>query len=262
MGGVLNPAVNLDTSRSATCFTSYGVEVGHAGDAENALVKDLFFRVGYGRVYVPTTPTANTGDFSGSVAYGDVRYDRKVGVANVRLAGSVSNTNVQLDSRPAGTRGAVGLIVRTDPLENLPFRPQLNGQVGYYTSQFDADNNAATASLNANALKYGAGIVLNDFLLPETRIGVRYDGYTGINRAYTPFDGSGTQGYFSDADTNGTRVNLNGVYVEGAYRDLVFSYGTYTLSGRNAAGTEIGSGVNNGQPARGQTVKIAYRVNF
>lgn len=264
VGGVLNPAVNLDASRSATCFTSYGVEAGHAGDAENALVKDLFFRVGYGRVYVPNAATLEPGDgdFSGSVTYGDVRYDRKVGVANVRLAGSVSNTNVRLDTRPAGTRGAVGLIVRTDPLENLPFRPQLNGQVGYYTSQFDADNNPVTASLNANALKYGAGIVLNDFLLPETRIGVRYDGYTAINRAYTPYAGDATEGFFRDADTNGTRINLNGVYVEGAYRDLVFSYGSYTLSGRNAAGTEVGSGVNNGQPARGQTFKIAYKVNF
>ena len=260
VGGVLNPAVNLDQSRTATCFTSYGVEAGHAGDNANALVKDLFFRVGYSRVYVPTTPTAATGDFSGSVAYGDARYDRKVGVANVRLAGSFSTTNTQLDSRPAGTRGAVGLIVRTDPLASLPFRPQFNGQVAYYT----ADNRLGAGNLtyNANATKYGAGVVLNDFLLPQTKIGVRYDGYVAQNRQYTPFDGSGTQGYFSDANNN-RRTNLNGVYVEGAYQDLIFSYGTYTLSQKDlTSGTEYGSGVGNGQPARGQTFKISYKVNF
>lgn len=260
VGGVLNPAVNLDQSRTSTCFTSYGVEAGHAGDNANALVKDLFFRVGYSRVYVPTTATATTGDFSGSVAYGDARYDRKVGVANVRLAGSFSTTNTQLDSRPAGTRGAVGLIVRTDPLANLPFRPQLNGQVAYYT----ADNRLGTGNLtyNANATKYGAGVVLNDFLLPQTKIGVRYDGYVAQNRQYTPFDGSGTQGFFSDSNNN-RRTNLNGVYVEGAYQDLIFSYGTYTLSQKDmTSGTEYGSGIGNGQPARGQTFKISYKVNF
>jgi len=263
VGGVLNPAVNLDQNRTVTCFTAYGVEAGHAGDSTNALVKDLFFRVGYSRVYVPTTNTATTGDFTGSVTYGDVRYDRKVGAANVRLAGAFSTTNTALDSRPAGTRGAVGLIVRTDPLTGLPFSPQINGQVGYYTSQFDNDNNATTAALSANAVKYGAGIVLNDFLLPNTKIGVRYDGYSGINRVYTPFSGT-TQGYFSDASTEGNRINLNGVYVEGAYNDLVFSYGNYTLSsrGNNGSGTEVGSGLNNGQPARGQTFKITYKVNF
>ncbi|WP_278912901.1 S-layer protein SlpA [Deinococcus wulumuqiensis] len=260
VGGVLNPAVNLDQSRTSTCFTSYGVEAGHAGDNANALVKDLFFRVGYSRVYVPTTATATTGDFSGSVAYGDARYDRKVGVANVRLAGSFSTTNTQLDSRPAGTRGAVGLIVRTDPLANLPFRPQLNGQVAYYT----ADNRLGTGNLtyNANATKYGAGVVLNDFLLPQTKIGVRYDGYVAQNRQYTPFNGSGTQGFFSDSNNN-RRTNLNGVYVEGAYQDLIFSYGTYTLSQKDmTSGTEYGSGIGNGQPARGQTFKISYKVNF
>ncbi|AXG99512.1 S-layer protein [Deinococcus wulumuqiensis] len=259
VGGVLNPAVNLDQSRTSTCFTSYGVEAGHAGDNANALVKDLFFRVGYSRVYVPTTATATTGDFSGSVAYGDARYDRKVGVANVRLAGSFSTTNTQLDSRPAGTRGAVGLIVRTDPLANLPFRPQLNGQVAYYT----ADNRLGTGNLtyNANATKYGAGVVLNDFLLPQTKIGVRYDGYVAQNRQYTPFNGSGTQGFFSDSNNN-RRTNLNGVYVEGAYQDLIFSYGTYTLSQKDMAGTEYGSGLNDGKAARGQTFKISYKVNF
>ena len=262
VGGVLNPAVNLDANRTSVCFTSYGLEAGHAGNSANALVKDLFFRVGYGRVYVPTTATSTTGDFSGNIFYGDARYDRKVGPANVRLAGSFSNASVRLDARPSGTRGAIGLIVRTDPLEGLPFRPQINGQVGYYTSQFDNDDSATTAALNANAVKYGAGIVLNDFLLPNTKLGVRYDGYSGVNRTYTPYDGAGTEGYFSDGDTAGNRIRLNGVYLEGAYNDLVFSYGNYTLSSRNAANTEIGSGLNNGQPARGQTFKITYKVNF
>ena len=150
--------------------------------------------------------------------------------------------------------------MRTDPLANLPFRPQLNGQVAYYT----ADNRLGTGNLtyNANATKYGAGVVLNDFLLPQTKIGVRYDGYVAQNRQYTPFDGSGTQGFFSDSNNN-RRTNLNGVYVEGAYQDLIFSYGTYTLSQKDmTSGTEYGSGIGNGQPARGQTFKISYKVNF
>ncbi|WP_288402381.1 S-layer homology domain-containing protein [uncultured Deinococcus sp.] len=265
VGGVLNPAVNLDQSRTSTCFTSYGVELGHAGDNANALVKDLFFRVGYSRVYVPSSTNASTGNFDGSVTYGDVRFDRKLGAANVRLAGAFSNSSTALDSRPAGTRGSVGLIVRTDPLTGLPFSPQLNGQVGYYTA--DNGNAAATnGKYQANAVKYGAGIVLNDFLLPNTKIGVRYDGYTAQNRQYTPYVASSvTQGYFSDvydASNPNFRTNLNGVYVEGAYNDLVFSYGNYTLSQKTQNGVEEGSGLNNGQPARGQTFKITYKVNF
>ena len=260
VGGVLNPAVNLNENRSATCFTSYGAELAHAGNADNALIPNLFFRVGYSRVYTAdlSTPAENDGSFGGSVTYGDARYDRKLGVANVRLAGAFSTSTTQLDTRPAGTRGAVGLIVRTDPLTGLPFNPQVNGQVGYYSSA----NGTGTNAYRATALKYGAGVVLNDFLLPDTKIGVRYDNYTATNRQYTPFDGSGTQGFFSDANLGGVKTNLNGVYLEGAYQDLVFSYGAYTLSQRNAQNVEVGNGMNNGQAARGQTFRISYRVSF
>ncbi|WP_414657645.1 S-layer homology domain-containing protein [Deinococcus sp. VB343] len=254
VGNVLNPSVNLDASRASTCFTAYGVEAGHAGDADNALVKDLFFRVGYGRLYNDATS-----NFDGNLVYGDARYDRKVGVANVRVAGSFANSSIALSStRPAGTRAGFGVIVRTDPLAGLPFRPQLNGQFGYYTAVNGVDANKYSAS----ATKYGAGVVLNDFLLPETKIGVRYDGYTAQNRQYTPFDGSGTQGYFSDSNNN-RRTNLNGVYVEGAYQDLVFSYGVYNLSQKDmTSGVEYGSGLGDGKAAKGQTFKISYKVNF
>ncbi|MGX9685733.1 S-layer homology domain-containing protein [Deinococcus wulumuqiensis] len=255
VGNVLNPKASL--SRSSSCFSGYGVEVAHNGGDANALVKGLDARVGYGAVYRPAS-----GNYDGRITYANVGYSQKVGVADVRVAGGYNSTNLtstESGGRYAGTRGTFGVMVNTAVLNDVVFKPQFNGQFGYYTSTFDADNNTATASLTANAMKYGVGVVLNDFLMPETKIGVRYDGYTATNREYVPYTGS-TAGYFQDANTNGTRINLNGVYVEGAYRDMVFSYGNYTLSGKNGAGREVAA--PNGQPARGQTFKISYKVNF
>lgn len=253
VGNVLNPAFSNESSSSSTCFSSYGVELGHNGKDKQALVSDLGFRVGYASVYNDASKKFDT-----NMIYGDARYDRKLNIADigvdVRVAGSYSNANRELDSRPEGTRMAAGVIAKTEVIKGLPFEPQVNGQVGYYTSNFGSKSD------KASGLKYGAGIVFNDFLLPDSKLGVRYDGYNASNRSYVPFSGS-TAGYFKD-DANGRNTNLNGVYVEGSYKDLVFSYGTYSLSQKDKDGTEHGSGLKDSKAAQGQTFKISYKVKF
>lgn len=287
VGNVLNPKINLTSNRTSTCFSAYGVELAHNGKDSNALVKDLSFRLGAGRLYNEATNA-----YDANLYYGDVIYGRDFGGVNVDLRGSFSNNSIGVSTSNGalapGGRGSVGLTVGTPVLAGLPFKPRFNGNFGYYTSNFaytPADigpegvpygGTAGTA--NANALKYGAGIVLSDVLLPNTQLAVRYDGYRAFNREYVPLNGSSVSsaaataagaasvastgyGFFRDAVTN-TTINLNGVYAEGAYNDLVFGYGVYRLSAINAAGTQIGSGLGDGQPANGQTFKIAYKVAF
>lgn len=254
VGNALNPKVKPETVRSSTCYSAYGVELGHLGNEKKgdkvvSLVPDLNFRVGYARIFDDATQK-----HSANLMYADARYDRDLGFADVRVSGSYSNADIKLGSRAVGTRIAAGVIAKSKVIENLPFKPQINGQFGYYDSTFGSKKD------KANAMKYGAGIVLNDVLLPEARLGVRYDGYNASNRSYTVFNGK-TAGKFVDA-ANGRKTNLSGVYVEGAYQDLVFSYGTYTLSQKDAAGKEYGSGLDDGKAAQGQTFKISYKIKF
>ncbi|QFP75460.1 S-layer homology domain-containing protein [Deinococcus sp. AJ005] len=268
VGGALS--FSLANFTDKTCYTEYGAELTHNGKDANALVKDLTFRVGYASRY-----RAFTNTFSNGFTYGDVLYGKKIGIAQVDLKAAFGidrytdnernrndlapNTNSVANSNAA----AIGVKVVTDPL-NVIFKPSFEGQVGYYTRSHDYGNfqnpgNAVPNNINqdytSNAIKYSAGVKLNEFLLPNTKLAVYYAGYQGTNRAYTPFV-TDTAGKYSDVNTGGARVSQDLLYVEGNYYDLSFGYGVGNLRLRGGNATTAPA------DARGQVFKISYKVNF
>ncbi|ADV66214.1 S-layer homology domain-containing protein [Deinococcus maricopensis] len=265
-------------STDATCYTEYGAEIAHNGTDAAALVKNLDLRFGYANRYSNATTS-----YSNTFTYGNALYNAKLGLANVQLKGVFARSTFDLTREAAtvnnNTVTAAGIRVTTDPLTSLPFNPSFEGAFGYYSNSHDFA--AATSDYTSTAMKYVAGVKLNQFLLPNTKLAVYYAGLNSTNREYvpfvyaaarttgaysryqTPFTAGGTNdaGYFQDAN-NGARISQNGLYVEGNYYDLAFGYGMYNLSVLDPAGNQIGSGLGDGKAATGQSFKISYKVNF
>jgi S-layer homology domain len=250
------------------CYTAYGVELGHNGKDANALVKGLTFRAGYAQRYRNATE-----DYTNSFIYGDVLYSNKIGAAQVDLKGIVSSDRYAEQTTdvnaPNSLATAVGVKVVTDTL-NVAFKPSFEGQVGYYSRSYDYLDAAGATSrdFTADALKYVAGVKLNEFLLPNTKLAVYYVGYQGKNREYrnaftatTLAGGAATAGSFRDVPVtavNNNTIRQDLVYVEGNYYDLSFGYGYGTLTMRNAAGQPVTGAAD----AKGSVFKINYKVNF
>ncbi|GAA5438486.1 S-layer homology domain-containing protein [Deinococcus aquaticus] len=241
------------------CYSEYGVEIAHSGKDANALVKNLDLRLGYAGRYREATKS-----YSNTFTYGDAVYSTKLGIADVNVKAAFSNDSYDLTKENAttfnSTAVAAGLGVKTDAL-NVAFKPSFEGQIGYYSRSHDY--NGTASDYDSNAVRYLAGVKLNEFLLPNTKLAVYYAGYQGKNRGYTPFTGSidaGTDvaGYFSDANNGGQTVSQDLLYVEGNYYDLSFGYGVGNLRLKEANGAAV-TGVND---ARGQVFKISYKVSF
>ncbi|GHG41318.1 hypothetical protein CBQ26_17045 [Deinococcus indicus] len=257
VGSALTFTQNSFTDKK--CYSEYGVEVAHSGKDANALVKNLDLRFGYAARYRTATTS-----YSNSFLYGDAVYTAKLGIANVSLKGAFGNDSYDLAKEDAATFNsmavAAGVAVKTDAL-NVAFKPSFEGQFGYYSRTHDYSNN--TLDYDSNAVRYMAGVKLNEFLLPNTKMAVYYAGYQGKNRGYTPFSGlvdAGTDaaGYFSDANNGGETVSQDLLYVEGNYYDLSFGYGVGNLRLKQANGAAV-TGISD---ARGQVFKISYKVNF
>ncbi|MGM9323024.1 S-layer homology domain-containing protein [Deinococcus aquaticus] len=242
------------------CYSEMGVDVTHNGKDANALVKDLSFRLGYASRYRNAT-TSNSNNF----IYGDVLYGKKLGIAQVDVKGAfgIDTYDTSKDAAANSNAFAAGVKVVTDPL-NTVFKPSFEGQVGYYSRSYDYGTATTTADYTATGLKYVAGVKLNEFLLPNTKLAVYYAGYEGKNRYYrnvtasTAANGGDTlAGSFRDLNTNAT-VRQNLVYVEGNYYDLSFGYGYGTLTLRDLNGNAV-----TGAPdSKGSVFKINYKVTF
>jgi hypothetical protein len=295
VGGVLTTGLNNGTDKK--CYTEYGVELAHTGSKVDALVKGLDFRVGYANRY-----RAFSSGYSNSYFYGDTAYGSKLGAFNINLEGAFArdtysdaerNQNYALPpvTDPVTpltvgvanqTAAGIGLKVTSDALPVI-FKPQVEGQIGYYTRSYDYGTGANNGGVDytATGLKYVAGVKLNEFILPNSKFAVYYAGYRAQNRQYTPVVNDitvntnltttvndSTAGAFTDSN-NGRVTNQTGLYFEGNYYDLAFAYGLYSLSQKgNAAATSTTeyavnpAGVVNGAAARGQVFKISYKVNF
>ncbi len=250
VGGALN--FSLANFSDRTCYTEYGAELRHNGKDASALVKDLTFRVGYASRFRDATNS-----YSNGFTYGDVLYGKKIGIAQVDVKGAFGLNRYSANEQAANaavdnsTAFAVGVKVVTDPL-NVMFKPSLEGQVGYYSRSHDLGGTAGDYS--SNALKYSAGVKLNEFLLPNTKMALYYSGYQATNRAYTPFSGA-SAGFYANQNNAGARVSQDLLYVEGNYYDLSVGYGVGNLRLRNGTSTAP-------EDARGQVFKISYKVNF
>ncbi|MDV6376087.1 S-layer homology domain-containing protein [Deinococcus arenicola] len=255
VGGALN--FTLANFADKNCYTEYGAELTHNGKDASAIVKDLSFRIGYAQRYRDFSKAYDNG-----YTYGDLLFGKKIGIAQVDVKGAFGlNRYANAEREAVGSTvansnaAAIGVKVVTDPL-NVIFKPSFEGQVGYYTRNYDYGSSAATTDYNSNAFKYLAGVKLNEFLLPNTKLAVYYAGYQATNRSYTPFV-TDTAGFYSDKNNGGATVKQDLVYVEGNYYDLSFGYGVGNLRMTNVA-----AGLTKPEDARGQVFKISYKVNF
>lgn len=247
----------------ANCYSEIGADITHNGKDANALVKDLSFRIGYAARYRNAT-----GTYSNSFIYGDVLYGKKLGIAQVDVKGAVGVDRYADQATDTtgvnSTAFAVGVKAVTDPL-NIIFKPSFEGQVGYYSRAYDAL--AATGDYNASGLKYLAGVKLNDFLLPNTKLAVYYAGYRAQNRVYQPYgyttflNGGDLAGRFTDLNIGGAVITQNLLYVEGNYYDLSVGYGYGTL-GLTAGTDPVTGAATAANSASGSVFKINYKVNF
>jgi S-layer homology domain len=242
-----------------TCYSEIGAEVTHTGSAANALVKNLDLRFGYAARYRNASSS-----YSGTALYADGLYSAKLGPLNVNLKGVYNglgyNQTLAGDAGEPDVRTlAGGVRVSTDTIDTI-FKPSVEGQVGYLNRQY-TNSNVTAENYTATGLSYRAGVKLNDFLLPTGKLAVYYAGLQTGKRAYTPFDNADDNNAGSYGDNaSAYTIDQNGLYVEGNYYDLSFAYGVYNLSAKNAAGAQVA--LPNGQPAKGNTFKITYKVAF
>jgi S-layer homology domain len=258
VGGSLTAGLSDGTDKA--CYTEYGVELGHDGASDNALVKGLSFRVGFANLY------RNAGTYYAPKFYGDAAYGTKFGAFKVDAEAAFASVNYNQTNegtKADTTKAAFGIKIVSDPLD-IFLKPAVEAQVGYYTGSY-AGLTVTTDNYKASGLKYLVGVKFQDFLLPNTKLAVYYAGYNAVNRSYTPSTlvADFNAGKFADAN-NGATTNQTGLYTEVNYYDLAFAYGIWSLSQKVGGVEKAANDPVTQAPivARGQTFKISYKVKF
>lgn len=231
-----------NADRNDEYVAGIGLGLEHDGTASNALVPGLNFNVAYdftqGNIAAATVDTEVTvGPFALSPY---VSYDRDFS------AGEFTDDVVELK---AGT----GLA--TEPL-NVFLQPSLLANVNYRNADH-TDVSAEVASYTATVLQYSVGVQFNEFILPESTLGVRYGSYTGTNITVEPnVNGSGDfASDISDGDEPNTGTQTtDGYEIVWNYYGLEFAYGAYLNVNPDASPNAGSTG--------GQAFTVSYTVEF
>ncbi len=230
-----------EADRNDAYIAGIGVGARHDGEAEDALIPGLNFDVSYS--------ISNSQLEAASL-------DAEVTVAGFTLTPYVTQKtdNINLEFSDDVVSLEAGTGISTEPLDVL-LQPSFAANVNYRNADH-TDVAADVLPYTANSLQYSVGIELNQFLLENSTLGVRYGSYTGTNIQIDP-NVNGADDFASDisdgdeADT-GTQTT-NGYEIVWNYYGLQFGYGAYvTDTDADAVGGETG----------GQAFSILYTVNF
>ena len=226
-------ANGFNDADSRNLENGYEVRLTHDGKASDALIKDLNLLARYGQF---------NKDLSRAEIEFAADYATRIAPINIELnAGYLS----QVDSK-AGTddiaRIQAGAKVSTDTL-NAPFKPSLEGVVGYYSN-----NHSDLAVYNANSLNFRVTARLGEFFVPNSTFAASYAAWSSNNRKFVPNRSADKAGTFADDATAGA-TTLNGYYLEWNFFDANLSFGDFTLVGK-------------GETSRAQAFKIQYRVSL
>jgi hypothetical protein len=195
--------------------TQLGVELSHAGDAANALIRNLDLTVGY-RLF--------NADLSGTELYVDVDYSLNVAFLTLTpyVGYSMFDNADATDDTGAYSRISAGTGLMTSALDLGFVRPSLMATVNYDGWQF-----TNLGGFTATELQWSVGVALDAFLFgPASSLTARYGSYTATNidafwPAATPAPAFGADATAGTTTTTGWEVDWN-------YSGLQFTYGQYS----------------------------------
>ncbi len=234
--------------RDANHDTSFGVELRHDGDADNALISGLNITAGY---------TQFEADFSRSRIYAEADYSLNVSIVSLTpyVAFSTENdTDDPADDNAQAYRGvtslAVGAGLETEALD-IFLAPSLIGAVNYRNATYTPWGAGAT-DWTANELQWSVGLRLNEFIFENSSLTAKYGSWSGTNVNFaTNSVGAGDGATdISGVDVDGTGdQSTTGYEIIWDYWDLQFAYGVYENT--DSRGT-----------ASAQAFSISYAVTF
>ena len=222
--------------------SKFGVELKHDGDADNALISGLNITAGYEANYQTT-------GYSLTEIYAEADYT--LNVAIVTLTPYVGYTMVADGDTPANDYNEIvaGTGIMTSALD-IFLQPSLMGAVNYRAT------NWTDAAYTASELQWSVGLMLGEFLLPNSTLTAKVGQWVGTNTIVaTNTNGAGdgatdiSEGRDGDFDNGGATETVFGYEVEWNYYDLVFAYGVYDSD-------------RGGNTASAQAFSIAYTVAF
>jgi hypothetical protein len=220
--------------------SKFGVELVHAGDADNALISGLNITAGYEANYQTT-------GYSLTEIYAEADYT--LNVAIVTLTPYVGYTMVTDGDTPANDYNEIvaGTGIMTSALD-IFLQPSLMGAVNYRATTW--------TGFTASELQWSVGLELGEFLLPNSTLTAKVGQWVGTNTTIaTNSIGAGdgatdiSDGRSGDFDNGGAAETVFGYEVEWNYYDLVFAYGVYDSD-------------RGGNTASAQAFSIAYTVAF
>ncbi|MFO8149885.1 MAG: S-layer homology domain-containing protein [Trueperaceae bacterium] len=219
--------------------TKFGVELVHAGDADNALISGLNITAGYER---------SSANYSEQLIYANADYSLTVSI--VTVTPYVGYRMWSDSDAPAGDYSELvaGTGLSTAELD-IFLKPSLMGAVNYRATTY--------AAFTASELQWSVGLNLGEFLLPNSALTAKVGQWVGTNTTTaTNTLGAGdgatdiSAGRDGDAANGDQAESVFGYEVEWNYYDLRFAYGVYDSSR------------DWGTAASAQAFSIAYTVTF
>jgi hypothetical protein len=223
--------------------TGFGVRLDHVGSSENALIPNLNLYAGFSRVGA---------GFDETVIEAGADYTLKVAIVELTPYVEFKSENDEDAGSDDTSEIKVGTGLKTDQLEVI-FKPSLVANVNFRTN---SHTDTGATDYTATELQWAAGLVLGEFLFPNSTLEVRYGSWSGSNvedrigDGTTPRDADDNATDISDGDeNNGLDQSVSGYEIHWDYYDLRFTYGAYSN--------------DNGVDTSGaQAFRIAYKVNF
>ena len=242
-------AVDSTERDDSEYFSGFGVGLRHDGEAEDALVPGFNFEV----VYDFTESSIEEGALRAN-ADGELTY-----------AGFTLNPYFEYDSEFSEEVSSddevsieLGTGLSSEPLD-IFLAPSLAANVNYRTTDHtdvdpeDIEADTTATAYTATELQFSVGLNLNEFLFPNSVLGVRYGYYQGENIQNETESGESDEDFatdISDGDEfNSLTQTTTGVEIAWTYYGLSFGYGLYE--------NERGDQTNNGQ-----AFTIEYDLTF
>jgi hypothetical protein len=215
--------------------TGFGVRLDHVGSSENALIPNLNLYAGFSRVGA---------GFDATVIEAGADYTLKVAIVELTPYVEFKSENDEDTGSDDTSEIKVGTGLKTDQLEVI-FKPSLVADVNFRTN---SHTDTGATDYTATELQWAAGLVLGEFLFPNSTLEVRYGSWNGTNINRDRSDDNATD--ISDGDENNDLTqSTSGYEIHWDYYDLRFTYGAYDN--------------NDGEATSGaQAFRIAYKVNF
>jgi hypothetical protein len=199
--------------------TKFGVELKHDGAASNALISGLNITAGYER---------SSANYSEQLIYANADYSLTVSIVTVTPYVGYRLFTDSDDATGDYSEIVAGTGLNTAELD-IFLKPSLMGAVNYRATEW------TDAAYTASELQWSVGLMLGEFLLPNSSLTAKVGQWVGTNTTQTTntigvgdgaTDISVGRGITADRGIE----SVFGYEVEWNYYDLRFAYGAYDSS--------------------------------